>query len=65
MTRIYPHIMKTSPATAVAEMVAESWHYSKLTSDGRKWKSLLFHKTSLRGFGPRANYADRATAASW
>jgi hypothetical protein len=22
-------------------------------------------KTKLRGFGPRANYADRETAASW
>jgi hypothetical protein len=25
------------------------------------WKA----KTKLRGFGPRANYADRATAACW
>jgi hypothetical protein len=25
----------------------------------------LFKKKNLRGFGPLANYADRATAASW
>jgi hypothetical protein len=28
-------------------------------------KLSLFHKTKLCGFGPRANYADRATAACW
>jgi hypothetical protein len=27
--------------------------------------SSLPKKTELRGFGPRANYTDRATATSW
>jgi hypothetical protein len=26
---------------------------------------LMITKTKLRGFGPRANYTDRATAACW
>jgi hypothetical protein len=30
-----------------------------------KIRTIKYNKKKLRGFGPLANYADRATAASW